>query len=156
MHIILSKAQIGDSAVIAEIYISSRKKFLPYAPSAHSEADMRDYIRRLVSDGGVTIAKEGEIILGFIAVASNDDCGEIDQLYLHPNYVGLGIGTQLLNHAKAVLGGCIKLYTFQQNTAARRFYERNGFVAIMLTDGSTNEEKCPDVLYEWRRNGMVG
>lgn len=36
-----------------------------------------------------------------------------------------------------------------QNTAARRFYERHGFVPLAYTDGADNEENRPDVLYEW-------
>jgi ribosomal protein S18 acetylase RimI-like enzyme len=42
----------------------------------------------------------------------------------------------------------VRLYTFQENTGARRFYERHGFKAVKLTDGHDNEENCPDVLYE--------
>lgn len=42
----------------------------------------------------------------------------------------------------------IRLYTFQQNAGARRFYGRSGFASIQFTDGSANEERCPDVLYE--------
>ena len=42
----------------------------------------------------------------------------------------------------------IRLYTFQTNAGARRFYERYGFRAIRFTDGRANEEHCPDVLYE--------
>jgi hypothetical protein len=41
-----------------------------------------------------------------------------------------------------------RVYTFQANSGARRFYERHGFAAIQLTDGQGNEEHCPDVLYE--------
>jgi hypothetical protein len=29
-------------------------------------------------------------------------------------------------------------------------YESRGFRAIAFGDGAGNEEKCPDVLYEWR------
>jgi len=42
----------------------------------------------------------------------------------------------------------IRLYAFQQNAGARRFYERFGFLPIEWSDGSRNEEGCPDVLYE--------
>ncbi len=42
----------------------------------------------------------------------------------------------------------IRLYTFQANLGARRFYSRHGFVAIEFGDGRANEERCPDVLYE--------
>jgi ribosomal protein S18 acetylase RimI-like enzyme len=44
----------------------------------------------------------------------------------------------------------VRLYTFAANTGARRFYERYGFVAIAYGDGSHNEERTPDVLYELR------
>ena len=41
------------------------------------------------------------------------------------------------------------LWTFQVNARARRFYERNGFVAVEFTEGSGNQERQPDVRYEW-------
>jgi hypothetical protein len=33
------------------------------------------------------------------------------------------------------------------NAGARRFYEREGFVAVDSTDGHGNEERAPDVRY---------
>ena len=43
----------------------------------------------------------------------------------------------------------LKLWTFQNNLGARRFYEERGFIAIAMTNGD-NEEQAPDVCYEWR------
>ena len=43
----------------------------------------------------------------------------------------------------------MQLWTFQQNARARRFYEERGFRAVEFTDGEGNEEKTPDVRYEW-------
>jgi putative acetyltransferase len=40
----------------------------------------------------------------------------------------------------------LSLRTFQRNAAARRFYERHGFVLIKETDGLGNEEKEPDAM----------
>ena len=45
----------------------------------------------------------------------------------------------------------LQLWTFQKNTAARRFYEGRGFVAAEETDGSRNEEREPDIRYVWQR-----
>ena len=42
-----------------------------------------------------------------------------------------------------------RLWTFQQSRA-RKFYEDRGFAAVEFTDGAGNEEKTPDVCYEWR------
>src|SRR5215469_1111041 len=61
-----------------------------------------------------------------------------------------GIGSALLDHAKLSRPGGFTLWTFQQNEGARRFYERHGLVPIQFTDGEGNEEKTPDVRYEWK------
>ena len=79
----------------------------------------------------------------------DEEIGWIEQLYLHPDVVGRGIGAKLVERAKAELGSPIRLYTFQGNQRAIRFYERHGFNAIQYGDGSGNEENCPDILYEW-------
>jgi len=76
--------------------------------------------------------------------------GWIDQLYVLPSAQGRGIGTALLDIAKSTFSP-LELWTFQRNTQARRFYETRGFVLIMETDGSGNEEKEPDALYRWIR-----
>ena len=45
--------------------------------------------------------------------------------------------------------GGFRLWVFQANAGARRFYERHGLRVVRLTDGAANEEKTPDALYEW-------
>jgi putative acetyltransferase len=63
---------------------------------------------------------------------------------------GAGTGTALLQVAKAS-SSRLRLWTFQRNRAARRFYETRGFVLIEETDGAANHEKEPDALYRWTR-----
>lgn len=147
---VLRAASDGDAAAVAELLMASRHAFLPYAPMAHSPSDIHRWVQHtLIPGGGVTLACVGENIAGVLAVAQEEGIAWIDQLYLLPAFVGQGLGTRLLQHALDALPRPVRLYTFQANAAARRFYERHGFVAIALTDGSTNEERCPDVLYEW-------
>lgn len=73
----------------------------------------------------------------------------IEQLYVDPDRCGMGLGTQLLTMAKQERPGGLKLWTFEANTGARRFYERHGFAVTGATQGD-NEEGAPDVRYEWR------
>ena len=49
----------------------------------------------------------------------------------------------------------LQLWTFQGNVKARAFYERRGFTAAEFTDGEGNEERLPDVRYEWRRGDCL-
>ena len=72
-------------------------------------------------------------------------------LYTHPDFIGLGAGSLLIETAKASGVVALELWCFQGNTGARHFHERHGFRAIRFTDGRDNEEKMPDVRYRWDR-----
>jgi hypothetical protein len=91
------------------------------------------------ADGGVVVV---------VAVLVLDG-GELDQLYVDPDWQRGRIGSALVQLAQDRRPGGLALWTFQSNLGARRFYERHGFVAVGGTDGSTNEERAPDVRYVW-------
>jgi GNAT superfamily N-acetyltransferase len=76
--------------------------------------------------------------------------GWIEQLYVLPDAQGQGVGTSLLKLARDAFDD-LRLWTFQRNANARRFYEARGFALVRETDGSDNEEKEPDALYRWTR-----
>ena len=136
---------------VADVCLRSRKELVACAPLVHSDEAVREWIRRrLIPAGRTTVAVVDDLVVGFSAVSSGADSSWIDQLYLLPAWVRRGIGTRLLQRALSELVPPILLYTFQCNQQARWFYERRGFRAIAFGDGSGNEEKCPDVLYEWR------
>ena len=144
-------ATLGDAADVADVYLRSRKELVACAPLVHTDDAVREWIHRyLIPAGSTTVAVVDNLVIGLLAVSKGSDCSWIDQLYLLPAWVGRGIGTRLLELARSELRPPIRLYTFQCNQPARRFYERRGFEAIAFGDGSGNEEKCPDILYEWR------
>ena len=72
----------------------------------------------------------------------------VDQLYVEPALTGRGIGTQLIELAKRERPGGLRLWTFESNTGAQRFYERHRFRATDRTEDD-NEEGVPDILYVW-------
>jgi GNAT superfamily N-acetyltransferase len=142
-----------DAPSVAEVYLASRKTFLPFAPLSHSDAEVRKWVANvLIPSGGATVAAIDTEVVGMMALSRDAQYGWIDQLYLRPSAVGQNIGTELLQRAKRELGAVIRLYNFQANRASRRFYERHGFQPIAFSDGQANEEHCPDVLYEFNRN----
>lgn len=148
-NVALRAATANDSTAAADVLLASRKALLPYAPLAHDDAHVHRWVRDvLIPSGGVTVALAGDAIVGVLATSREAGVGWIDQLYLAPDQVGNGIGALLLAHALKNLPLPVRLYTFQANQGARRFYERHGFKAIAFSDGRGNEERCPDVLYE--------
>ncbi len=144
------KAKIEDVEAVVRILSTSRLEYLPYAKSPHSpDQDQRWASGKLIPTGGVLIAQlDGEDV-GVLATSVSRDIGWIDQLYLAPGYIGLGIGTKLLNYALESLPRPIRLWTFQENDRAIGFYQHHGFKAIKYTNGESNDEKCPDILFEY-------
>lgn len=157
MNVDLRTATEADAQLVAGILISTRAEFMPYAPATHSDREIRDWVRtQLIPGGGVTVAVSGPSLIGVVATSADHHCSWVKQMAVAPEYVGNGVGARLLAHALDRLASPVRLYTFQANAGARRFYERHGFVAIEFTDGQGNEERCPDVLYEHGRPRLTG
>ena len=148
----LRSARSDDADAVATVLVQSRLAFLPFAPSAHPEHELRSWVRdHLLPTGRVVVWEEDGHVVGVLATSEAHQNSWIDQLYVLPGWTGKGIGSQLLKHAHRQLSPPIHLYTFQANSGARRFYERHDYKAVELTDGQGNEEKCPDVLYARRQ-----
>ena len=116
-----------------------------WKPRLHSGAQDISHAGTLIDRGWVTVAELGSEVAGFIS----RDGHEIDALFVAGWAQGQGLGTALLNDAKARTDW-LELWTFQQNAGAQRFYLRHGFEEVARTDGD-NDEGLPDIRYHWRR-----
>ena len=118
------------------------------APSpAPFDEHLRYFDEHVLAETSVQLAlRDGELV-GFGAFTPE----AVMQLYVHVDHLGRGIGTQLLDHAKARSDGRLWLYTFVTNTNAQRFYERHGFEVVER--GFEPIMQLGDLRYEWRRAG---
>lgn len=142
----IRRAAPADAGPVARLYLASFKAALPQVRLAHADAEVHAWIRdQVVAGAEAWVAADGPAVVGMLVLAP----GRVEQLYVAPDRLGEGIGRRLLDLAKARAAGPLELWTFQANDRARRFYERNGFLAVEATDGSGNEEREPDVRYRW-------
>jgi GNAT superfamily N-acetyltransferase len=126
--------------------MTARRHAMPYLPELHSDEEVRIWTRdTLLVRAEVWVAEVAGRPIGYMALAG----GMLDHLYVAPGHQGVGIGSLLLNKAKALRPTGLQLYAFQRNHRARAFYEAHGFAPVGLSDGADNEEKEPDVLYQW-------
>jgi GNAT superfamily N-acetyltransferase len=142
---VIRRARPDDADAIAQLYERSFAT-LTFLPVLHTLAEHRTWFRRVLAQDEVWVHEEDGKVLGFAALSER----RLDYLYVEPSATGRGIGSALLQRAKARRPGGFTLWAFQQNEGARRFYERHGLRAIEFGDGSGNVEGLPDVQYEWR------
>jgi GNAT superfamily N-acetyltransferase len=144
VHINVRRAAPEDASAVADVWLRSRYASIPAIPRPiHTDDEVRGYLARIVLQEVWVVAVE-ERVVAMMALEG----GEIDHLYVDPDWTGRGLGSQLVDVAKQLRPEGLELWTFQSNTGARRFYERHGFVAGEATDGD-NEEGEPDIKYRW-------
>ena len=78
--------------------------------------------------------------------------GEIVTIYLLPEYMGRGVGSALMERCISELKaqGCsrILLWVLEENTRARRFYEKHGFrVTAEYMDDNIGGRDVREVMY---------
>ena len=140
----IRRARLEDVDAIAELYERSLAT-LTFLPVLHTLEEHRGWFRRVIDEQVVWVYEQEGAIVGFAALGVD----MLNYLYLEPHAFGLGIGTALLDEVKRHRPDGFRFWVFQQNERARRFYESRGCRLVELTDGSHNEEKTPDALYEW-------
>jgi GNAT superfamily N-acetyltransferase len=146
----LRPAEPKDADAIADVYLASRKASMPYLPELHSDEETRAWIRDVIlTRNEVWVAAAGDRVDGFLALN-----GEVlEHIYVAPRLQGSGLGSALLAKAKQLRPNGFRLWVFQRNMQARGFYEARGMRVVQFSDGSGNEEREPDVLYEWVPDG---
>lgn len=119
---------------------------MPYLQEVHTEEETYAFFARVVADRETYVAEAAGEVVGFAALGDE----WLEHLYVEPAWQGRGIGDLLLTKAKEARPDGFRLYVFQRNEEARRFYEARGLELVGLGDGSENEEGEPDALCEWR------
>jgi GNAT superfamily N-acetyltransferase len=145
MTLSLRPATAADADAIAALFRASRA-LLTFMPELHTAAEDRDYVGTLILTQRVTIAEQDGRLAGFMA----EEDGWITQLYMAPDALRAGGGSALLADAKS-RNDRLELWCFLDNHRARAFYEKHGFAAAEVTDGSSNEARLPDIRYRWTR-----
>ena len=143
----LRPATPADLPAVASLYLRVREAAVPAMPpqihtvdEVHAHVGGWDLARR-----AVWLAESDEAPAGFMVVEGD----WLESLYIAPEAAGQGVGSALLDVAKQLRPGGFCLWVFESNTPARTFYERRGLIDLEHTDGSTNEERSPDLRMAW-------
>ena len=144
----LRPATSEDLPALAEVHLASRTAAVPAMPAGiHTDAEVRAWVGGWdLAAHDVWLATLGEDVVGYARFTPT----WLDDLYVVPSAQGFGVGSALLDLVKAQRPDGFALWVFESNEPARTFYAARGLVELEHTDGSGNEEREPDVLYEWQ------
>ncbi|GFE51469.1 N-acetyltransferase GCN5 [Roseobacter cerasinus] len=147
-EIIISPARTLDAGAVGHI-LSASNDTMPWLPRLHSAAEEIMYAGDMIEAGWVRVAKRNGKVVGFIARWEE----EVHALYVLPDAQDTGVGTALLEDAKAQ-SGKLSLWSYQANSSATRFYGLRGFIETARTDGSDNDAGLPDIRFEWVKGAI--
>jgi ribosomal protein S18 acetylase RimI-like enzyme len=142
----LRPATDRDAPELADLHVAARQAAVPeMPPTVHTAAETHAWLARQVGEREIWLAERDGVVVGYLAL----DDRWLDSLYVRPDLTGQGIGSVLLDLAKALRPGGLGLWVFQSNVPAQRFYRRHGFTEVERTDGADNEEHAPDIRMVW-------
>ena len=136
-------AEPEDAPRLARIHLDARLEAMP--PSLHPEHEVVAWVAGNIGRDEVWVVD----VDGEPAAYARLTETWLDDLYVHPDHKRSGIGTALLDLAKARRPDGFALWVFEMNQPARAFYAAHGLVEVERTDGADNEEKMPDIRMEW-------
>lgn len=142
--VILRPAVPADAGAVATINLASRAG-ASMPPGVHTDDEVRGWLAGRLEHDEVWVAD----LDGEVAAYARLTPTWLDDLYVAPAHARQGLGTALLDVAKAQRPRGFCLWVFEMNTPARDFYARHGLVELERTDGAANEEKQPDVRMAW-------
>lgn len=113
----------GDLDAVRGIYLASRRFAFPWMDV--DSFTLGDYDTATEGEA-VWVVDSGHDIIGFASVWEPDNF--LHNLFVHPDYIGQGIGSKLLNAVIKNLKRPVSLKCAQRNTAALGFYLHHGWV----------------------------
>lgn len=143
-ELLLRPAGPDDARAVADVQLASRAA-AAMPPGIHTDDEVRAWLGGRLATDEVWIAEADGAVVGYARLTDT----WLDDLYVVPAHAGQGVGSALLDLAKAQRPGGFCLWVFEMNAPARGFYARHGLVELERTDGSANEEKSPDIRMAW-------
>lgn len=140
----LRRAEVADAAAVAAVHLASRRA-APMPPSVHPDHEAEPWLAGRLAEDETWVAEVDGRVVAYLRLTDV----WLDDLYVHPDHAGQGLGSMLLDLAKAVRPDGFSLWVFEVNAPARAFYARRGLVEREHTDGADNEEREPDVRMSW-------
>lgn len=140
MHVRLARAD--DHAPLLELWERSVRATHDFLQESDIDA-LRPLVAQELSGGAIewwVLASEHDAAIGFMGFANDT----IEALFLDPQHRGMGGGTRLIAHAQhRARGRPLSVDVNEQNPAAQKFYESQGFRVVARSETDSGGRPFP-------------
>ena len=154
-------ARAEDAEALAGLQTRAwRTAYGAYVPLDRIEAASEGRVERwreiLGGEHGTFVIVGPDALTGFVSVGPTRDedarpgDGELHAIYVEPDLIGTGVGTELLLYGEAELARAHRaatLWVFEANERARRFYERHGWAPDDRPGDPSRWDWAPSIRY---------
>lgn len=123
MQLIIRQPQPEDQKNLEQIFLIARE--VTFIPQPGEIFRLNDYSESIIGEE-VWVAEKDSTVVGFVSFKIQDDF--VHNLFVHPNWHRMGVGSALLKTAESRLQHPIELRVRLENWKACNFYEKNGWI----------------------------
>lgn len=127
---VIRKARAGEADTIRDIVVAAYRHYVPII--GRQPGPMVDDYAARIDAGQAWILEEAGRPAGVLVLEDGPDCFLLDNIAIHPDRQGMGLGRLLLDHAEAEARKSgwdrITLYTHALMAANIAIYCKRGFV----------------------------
>lgn len=128
MTLIIREPTLNDEKTLELIFLITRRKtFTSQSPETFQ---LSDYAESTAGEE-IWVAEIDGIVVGFVSMWVQDDF--IHNLFVHPDWHGMGIGTALLKKAESRLKYPMELKVKLENLKACKFYQKHGWIEVDIS-----------------------
>ncbi|RJS47651.1 GNAT family N-acetyltransferase [Nocardioides cavernaquae] len=142
--LMLRPAVADDVPLLVQVMRAAREA-APMPDLPYADREVGAHLAARLSMDETWVADDGDGPVGFARLTGT----WLDDLYVVPEAQRSGVGSSLLDLAKALRPDGFGLWVFSSNVPARAFYARHGLLELESTDGRANDEGAPDLRMVW-------
>ena len=98
-----------------------------------------------INSNTVNVLVKHDSIVGFYAVEEEDKLLDLGHFWIHPNFIGYGLGKVMMEHLLSRYDAKLLYITADPN--AESFYQKFGFITFEFVDTQIPDRKLPRMRF---------
>ena len=146
------RAEQADHRTATEVLLRSRYASVPAIPPfVHSDEEFKvHFVGTVMPSAEVWVAEVDDAVSGVLVLNGN----WIEQLYVDPDWTNQGLGTALVERAKAERPEALDLWTFKSNRGPNAFMNVIAFGPSVEPTATTKREKQTSTISGSGKRGV--